>query len=191
MTTATAPKADVDVDKTGSTITGRFTVKNLPTLPTVSRDEVLKPAFAAVGVADLALEQVKDVPADVQAKGKELQAKVSERTAAVPAQVKALPETAQARATEVRGTVTTKAEALRTEVQGRVAKARTEAQETYSSLVQRGERLVAQIRRQPSTEAAIAEGKEAVKKAEASAAAAKKSAKSGGKAVEDAAAKLG
>ncbi|MDT7537924.1 MAG: hypothetical protein QOI82_1509, partial [Actinomycetota bacterium] len=51
--------------------------------------------------------------------------------------------------------------------------------------------LVKAIRRQPATEAAIAEGKEAVRKAEAAATAAKKSAKAGEKAVEDAAAKIG
>ena len=59
------------------------------------------------------------------------------------------------------------------------------------ALALRGERLVTQIRRQPATEAAIAEGKEAVKKAEAAAIAARKSVKAGEKAVEDAAAKLG
>jgi len=42
-----------DVTKNGDTVTGRFTIKNLPT---VSIDEVRKPLFAAVGVADLALE---------------------------------------------------------------------------------------------------------------------------------------
>ena len=60
MTTATAPKVDVTVDKTGNKLTGRFTVKNLPSFDVA---EASKPLFAVVGVADYALEQVKDVPA--------------------------------------------------------------------------------------------------------------------------------
>jgi hypothetical protein len=50
---------------------------------------------------------------------------------------------------------------------------------------------VTQIRRQPATEAAIAEGKEAVRKAEAAAIAARKSVKASEKAVEGAASKIG
>ncbi len=80
---------------------------------------------------------------------------------------------------------------LRDEVETRVEKATEKATDLYTSLTVRGERLVTQIRRQPATEAAIAEGKEAVRKAEAAATAAKKSAKAGEKAVEDAAAKIG
>ena len=192
-TATTAPKVDADVSKTGSTLTGRFTVKNLPSvsLPTVSLDEVKKPAFAAVGVADLALEQVKDVPAELQAKATERTSTVQAQVKALPAQVKALPEQASTKATEVRGTVEAQVKAFRTDVEARVAKAQETAQTTYATLVTRGERLVGQIRRQPSTAAAIAEGKEAVKKAEAAANAAKKSAKAGAQATEDAAAKLG
>jgi hypothetical protein len=162
VTTATKPTADVDVDKTGSTVTGRFTIKNLPTFDV---SEATKPLFAAVGVADLAIEQAKEVPADVTARVNKVSARLSE----VPGQVQALP-----------GQVKTLSSDL-TE----------KATDLYTQLTVRGERLVTQIRRQPATEAAIAEGKEAVRKAEAAAIAAKKSAKAGERAVEDAAAKIG
>ncbi len=94
-----------DVTKTGDTITGRFTLKNLPTL---SLDEVKKPAFAVAGLADLAIEQVKDVPADVQSQVAKAQARLAE----VPTVVKTLP-------TQVKG--------LRGEVETRVAKATEQA----------------------------------------------------------------
>jgi len=156
------PTADVDVDKTGSTVTGRFTIKNLPTFDV---SEATKPLFAFVGVADLAIAQAKEVPADVTARVSKVQARLSE----VPAQVKTLP---------------TQVKTLSVEVTDK-------ATDLYTQLTIRGERLVTQIRRQPATEAAIAEGKEAVRKAEAAANAAKRSAKAGERAVEDAAAKIG
>jgi len=158
-----------DVTKNGDTVTGRFTIKNLPT---VSIDEVRKPLFAAVGVADLALEQVKDVPAELTAESKKVQARLAD----VPNVVKTLPAQVQD---------------LRGELETRLGKATETATDLYAKLAVRGERLVTSIRRQPATEAAIAEGKEAVKKAEQSAVAARKSAKAGEKAVEDAAGKLG
>jgi hypothetical protein len=160
-----------DVTKTGDTVTarGRFTVKNLPTL---DLDEARKPLFAFVGVADLALEQVKELPSAYAAEAR----KVQDRVAEVPTVVKTLPN---------------KVEDLRVEVEGYAKKAGEQATDLYSKLAVRGERLVTQIRRQPATEAAIVEGKEAVRKAEAAAIAAKKSAKAGERAVEDAAAKIG
>lgn len=157
-----------NVKKTGNTVTGRFTLKNLPTFD-FDVEAAKKPLFAYVGVADLAIERAKELPAELKAlnevAGKRAQALVAE----VPAQVTALPAT------------------VRTSVE----KATEQATDLYNKLTVRGERLVGQIRRQPATEAAIAEGKEAVKKAEAAATAARKSAKAGEKAVEGAAAKIG
>ncbi len=161
-TTAKNTTADVDVDKTGSTVTGRFTIKNLPTFDVA---DATKPLFAVVGVADFAIEQAKEVPADVTARVSKVQARLSE----VPAQVRELP----------------------TQVQARVEHVSEKATDLYTQLTIRGERLVTQIRRQPATEAAIAEGKEAVRKAEAAAVAARKSAKASEKAVEGAVEKLG
>jgi ferritin-like metal-binding protein YciE len=155
-----------DVTKTGNTVTGRFTLKNLPTF---DAEQAKKPLFAYVGVADLAIERIKDVPAELTELNKTVSTKVQAFVAEVPAQVQALPVT----------------------VRSNVEKASEKATDLYAKLTVRGERLVGQIRRQPATEAAIAEGKEAVRKAEAAAIAARKSVKAGEKAVEGATAKIG
>ena len=158
-----------DVTTTDDAVYARFGIKHLPT---VSLGEVTKPAFAVAGLADLAIEQVKEAPAAYVAQV----TKAQERLAEVPGVVKTLPA---------------QVKDLRSEVETRVAKAQEQADALYAQLAVRGERLVTAIRRQPATEAAIAEGKEAVKKAEAATTAAKKSAKAGEQAVEDAAKKLG
>ncbi len=145
MSVTTDVKTTTNGDTATVTATGRFS------LPTFDKAEAVKPLFAAVGVADLAIEQAKDVPADV--------------TAAV----KSLP----------------------TSIKTGVSNATEKAGDVYSALTIRGQRLVTQIRRQPATEAAIAEGKEAVRKAEAAATAARKSAKASEKAVEGAVEKIG
>ena len=159
--TTETPKITADVDKTGSTVTGRFTLKNLPSFD-FTADAAKKPLFASVGVADLAIERAKELPAELStvttAASKKAQALFAEVPAQVQAQVQALPE---------------------------------KASDLYAKLTIRGERLVSQIRRQPATEAAIAEGKQAVRQAEAAAIAARKSVKAGEKAVEGAAAKIG
>ena len=171
----------------------------LPTLPTVKLptvklpdvklpevldlDEAKKPAFAAVGVVDLYVEQVKELPAAAKKAQATITAKIEAARAARTAQVKAVPAQLKALPTE--------AKKLRTEVEAKFAKAQTEATAYYAKLATRGEKLVGQIRRQPATEAAIAEGKAAVKKAEAAATSAKKATKSAEKAVEDAATKIG
>jgi len=161
----------------------------LPKLPTVKLpdrldlDEAKKPAFAAVGVVDLYIEQVKDLPTEARKVQDKVTAKIEAARTARTAQLKTVP--AQLK------TLPAQVKELRTDIETRVAKAQTTATDYYVKLAQRGERLVTQIRRQPATEAAIAEGKEAVKKAEAATVAAKKSAKAAEKAVEDAAAKIG
>ncbi|MCU1589323.1 MAG: hypothetical protein JWP11_579 [Frankiales bacterium] len=155
-----------DVKKTGNTVTGRFTLKNLPTFDAA---QAKKPLFAYVGVADLAIERAKEIPAELTVATTNVTKKAQALLAEVPAQVTALPVT----------------------VRANVEKAGEKATDVYSKLTVRGERLVKAIRRQPATEAALAEGKEAVRKAEAAATAAKKSVKAGEKAVEDAATKIG
>jgi hypothetical protein len=154
----TTPKSTASVTKSGDTVTGRFTLKNLPSFEI---SEASKPLFAVVGVADLAIEQAKDVPADLTAQVSKVQARLAD----VPARVKTIPE--------------------------QLERANQKATDLYAKLSVRGERLVTQIRRQPATQATLAEGKEAVRKAEASAVAAKKTAQAGEKAVESAAGKIG
>jgi len=158
----TTPTVVADVDKTGSTVTGRLTIRNLPTFDVAG---ATKPLYAYVGAADLVLEQARRVPGEV-----------STRLAEVPTSVRTIP---------------TQVKALREDVETRVEKVTEKASDLYAQLTVRGERLVTQIRRQPATEAAIAEGKEAVRKAEAAAVAARNSVKAGEQALEDAAGKLG
>ena len=155
-----------DVTKTGNTVTGRFTLKNLPTFDAA---QAKKPLFAYVGVADLAIERAKEIPAELTEVTNKAAKKAQSLVAEVPAQVTGLPVA----------------------VRSNVEKATERATDLYTKLTFRGERLVGQIRRQPATEAAIAEGKEAVNKAEAAATAARKSVKAGEKAVEGAATKIG
>lgn len=153
---------------TDATSTRRFGRR----VPAVALAEVRKPAYAVAGLADLALQQAKIVPAELSSHAD----KVSARLAEVPAAVRTLP-------TQVKG--------LRGDVEVRVQRAQLCANQLYAELALRGERLVTQIRRQPATGAAIAEGKEAVRKAEAAATATRKSAQAGEKAVQAAAGTLG
>lgn len=155
-------------------------IRKVTTLTERIPAEVRKPLFAAVGAADLAIEQVKEVPAGLTAEAKKVQSLLTLGARQVPGAVKTVPTQ-----------VLTQIQGLRGEVETRVVKVTTTATETYGGLAVRGKRLVGQIRRQPATEAAIAEGKEAVRKAEAAALAAKKSVKAGEKAVEGAAGKIG
>ena len=142
----------------------------------IDLDEAKKPAFAAVGVVDVTVEQVKDFPAEA----KKVQEKLQASSRPAP-----LPSTPSSRRSRPRS------RACAPSCEGRVAKAQTEATSFYGDLAVRGEKLVAQIRRQPATETALAEGKAAVKKAQSATASAKKATKAAGTAAEDAAAKIG
>lgn len=163
-----------DVKKTGNTVTGKFTLKNLPSFDAdATKQAAKKPLLAYVGAADLAIERAKEIPAELTVATTNVTKK------------------AQALLAEVPGQVTAQVQGLPVTVRTSVEKATGKATDFYAKLTVRGERLVKAIRRQPATEAAIAEGKEAVRKAEAAATAARKSVKAGEKAVEDAAAKIG
>ena len=163
------------VKKTGSAVADRLT------LPAFDTAEVIKPLFAVVGVADLAFEQVKDAPADLTVEAKRVQALITEASKAVPAQVMTLPA---------------QAKSLRDAVENKVSDATSKVAEFYANLAVRGEKLVGQVRRQSSTQAAVAETKAAVSKVtdlakdvandvEAAGVAVKKAAKASTKAVED------
>lgn len=120
-----------------------------------------KPIYALLGANDLAVEKLRELPAKMHA----MQADLQDKSKDLPS----LPKSMIDRANEL----TDKAEHL------------------YTKLAIRGERLVASVRRQPSTEAAIDEAKEAVRKTRAAGVAAKRSAKAAEHAVEDAATKIG
>ncbi|MCU1594407.1 MAG: hypothetical protein JWO12_1799 [Frankiales bacterium] len=148
----------------------------LPEIKGLDLDEARKPVHAAVGVVDLYVEQVKDLPAQAKKVQAELTAKFEAAKVERTAQVKAFPADAKK---------------LQVELTEKVSKAQADVTAYYAKLAVRGEKLIGQIRRQPATEAAIAEGKAAVKKAEAATTSAKKSVKSTEKAVEGAATKIG
>lgn len=135
-------------------------------------DEARKPAFAMAGLADLALEQVKQAPA---AYGAEVR-RAQERLAEVPALVRTWPS---------------RVEELRGDVETRVGKAGEQVGELYAALAVRGERLVRTIRRQPATEVAVAEAHETVKRVRQAGTAARTSARAGAKAAKGAADTLG
>jgi hypothetical protein len=168
----TAPSAPTTRGTTAAPVVDRSALR------TTSR-AAAKPLLAAVGVADLALEQVKDAQELYVAEARKVQSRLAE----VPQQVRTLPQ-------QVR-TIPAQVRTLRSEVESRVETVTDRATEVYSTLSVRGERLVTSIRRQPSTQAAIAEGKEALRQAEAAAAAAQKSFAAGEQAVADAAGTLG
>lgn len=170
-------------------------------VPVLDLDDARKPAYAWVGIADLLIEQAKDVPADVKARSEKVQADAKARTKklqgqfTVPSQVKDLPTQVKELPTTLKElpgkTVSTvkdlpaQAKKARTTTQARIEKAGDAASERYTDLVERGEKLVGKIRGQKSTQDAIAEGKRAVQKAEAAANNAKRSAKAATKAAVD------
>ena len=166
-------------DKLPKLPTVKFPEVKLPEVKALDLDEAKKPAFAAVGVVDLYVEQVKELPAQAKKAQADLTAKFEARRAANTEKLKAVPAQLKALPTTVKG--------YRTELEAQLTKATA----YYGTLAVRGEKLVGQIRRQPATEAAIAEGKAAVKKAEAATNSAKRSVKATEKAVVDAAAKIG
>jgi hypothetical protein len=189
-TAKAAPKAAPKATATVGPVTVHATTQRTsaaPAAPGTQTRRVLggtpraaaKPLLAAVGVADLAIEQVKDVQEAYVAEARKVQSRLAE----VPQQVRTLP-------TQVR-TIPAQVRSLRSEVEHRVDTVTERATGLYTSLTERGERLVTQIRRQPTTQAAIAEGKEALRQAEAAAAAAQKSFQAGERAVADAASTLG
>lgn len=99
-----------------------------------------------------------------------------EQAQSVPAQVRTIPA-------QVKG--------LRGDVASRVEEVTDRATEVYMQLSVRGERLVTAIRRQPAADAAVVEGKEAVRRAEQAAQASATAARTAVKAVEGAAQERG
>ena len=93
------------------------------------RTEARKPLYAVVGAGDLAVENIKDLPADLIAQATQLVPKTTALVADLPGKVQGL-----------RGEVETRATAL-------TGKAFT----TYGELVERGQKLVGTIRRTPAT----------------------------------------
>ena len=168
------------------------------TLPTNVQQTLTKQFYAGVGVTDLAVEAVRDYVADVSKRLAEVQDSLAKSFADFE------PEAARGQAV---GVVNARFEALskdakarRELVESRIAELQQEARElpirvqtlvtdlvndnvatandTYGDLVVRGEKLVARIRRQQSTQDAVKEAKVTVAKAKTTKTQAEKAAKS-------------
>lgn len=138
-----------------------------------------KPFYAYAGAADLAAERVRALPAEA----KKFQGTVQGQLKALPTQVKTLPTSLQAQV-----------KALQTQVMGlpgQVTALSGRASTLYTELVVRGEKVVGSIRHQAATETAVTQTKSAVSKAKAAGTSARKARSAVGKAVDDAAGKIG
>lgn len=135
--------------------------------------------YAGAGVADLAVEAVRDYVADVQKKLVDVQKSVTEfdfepkalrdqAVTVVNARVDALSKDAKARRTAIEARVAElqgEALTLPTKVQGFVDDNVATATSAYGDLAKRGEVLVARIRRQESTKATVSSAKTTTAKA--------------------------
>jgi hypothetical protein len=137
------------------------------------KSEYTKPLYAVAGATDLAVEQLRTLPATAKAQlevaktqSKELQGKL---TAFSVADVKELPAKAKTYAETLNGKAT----------------------ELYSELTVRGEKLVSKIRRQQATVEAKQQVKATVSRAKATKTTATKAVEATVEAVEDAAEKIG
>lgn len=119
----------------------------------VALDEARKPWYAAVGATDLAygqlreqLEQLKELPAEAQARLRSLQSGAGQIDAA---HLREAVDTATTQAREVYATYL------------------TQARETYESLTHRGELVVRRLRRSPEVHGAFDKAEELLSGAEA------------------------
>lgn len=147
------------------------------TVPANVQTTLTKQFYAGVGVTDLAVEAVRDYAAEMQKRFAEVQDSLAKSVAdfepeaartqavgAVNARFEALTKDAKARRTLVEERIAELQEealALPARVQSLVNELvnenTTTANDTYGDLVARGEKLVARIRRQQSTQDTIAE----------------------------------
>lgn len=167
------------------------------TIPANVQETLTKQFYAGVGVTDLAVEAVRDYVADVQKRFAEVQDSLAKSLAdfepqaargqavgAVNARFEALSKDAKARRELVESRIAElqkEARELPTRVQTLVTDLVNEnvstANDTYGDLVVRGEKLVARIRRQQSTQDAVKEAKVTVAKAKTTKTQAEKAAK--------------
>jgi ElaB/YqjD/DUF883 family membrane-anchored ribosome-binding protein len=131
----------------------------------IDLDRVRKPFYAYVGVADLAVEKLRALP-DFYTHGF---------------------STAQAQVKHARGSFKTLPENVREQVQALPKK----AGESYAELVERGHKLVATVRNNPNTKAAVRQAKTARAQAKGAATSVRRSVNSVERVVENTAAKVG
>ncbi|HEX4015704.1 MAG TPA: hypothetical protein VHX15_03120 [Frankiaceae bacterium] len=142
------------------------------TTAVVDLDRVRKPFYAYVGVADLAVEKLRELPSFYSQGFTNAQAQVNQARGSV----KGLPES-----------VRSQLETIPTQLQALPAKARG----TYADLVKRGHKLVTSVSNNPSTKAAVKQAKTARAQAKGAATSIRRAAGAAEKAVESNATKVG
>ena len=119
------------------------------------KTEATRPIYAYVGVADLAVETVRESVTDVQKRLNEVQSRVSD----FDFEPKALRQQAVSLVNARVEALANQAQSRRVAIEARVAELQNRAEVTYTQLVVRGETLVERIRKQDSTQAAVKSGK--------------------------------
>jgi hypothetical protein len=133
--------------------------------------EVRKPLYASVGAADLAVAKLLALPTTT---GTEVR-RLSDRVGALPVQAARVPTQVSSAVRALPATVTSQI----SDLQGR-------ASDLYNSFADRGERRVASIRRNPSTEEAVSRTRTAVSQSRAARTSTRRAAEAVGRAVADA-----
>ncbi len=131
----------------------------------IDLDRVRKPFYAYVGVADLAVEKLRNLP-EFYAHG---------------------VNTAQAQVQQARGSVKT----LPVTVREQLTSLPSKASSTYAELVKRGQKLVTTVRNNPNTKLAVKQAKTARTQAKAATTSVRRSASSAEKAAEETASEVG
>lgn len=150
----------------------KFDIKSIELPPVAAR-----PLYVGVGATDLAVEYVREAVADVQKRFVDVQKNVKnfefepkalreQATTVVSARVDALSKDAKARRAAVEARVAdlqadakTRTAKVQTVVNDNVATVTGTVTGTYAELAQRGEDLVARIRKQEATKATVASAK--------------------------------
>jgi hypothetical protein len=138
----------------------------------VDLDRVRKPFYAYVGVADLAVEKLREIPSFYSHGFSTAQAQVNQARGSV----KSLPDSVR----EQLETIPTQLQALPKKARG-----------TYADLVKRGHKLVTSVRNNPNTKAALKQAKTARTQAKGAATSVRRAAGSAEKVAESTAAKVG
>lgn len=152
----------------------------------VSLKEVRKPLYASVGAGDFAVEKLRELPTRYTGGVKRFQAQVKE----LPAQVKELPVQVKELPAQVKE-LPAHVKELPAAVKAQLSELSEKATHLYEEFAERGENVVTSIRKSPSTEAAIEEGKTAVRQVKAVRTSTRRAAEAAEKAVENAASKIG
>jgi len=149
------------------------------------KTEAARPLYAGVGVTDLAVERVRGYVTEVQKRfaGLELEPRAlrDQAVTVVSARVEALSKDATARRAAIEARVAGlqgEAKGLPVRVQGALTGNVALVNTAYADLAKRGETLVARIRRQQSTQEAVAAAETTVAKAKTTQTQARKAAAS-------------